>query len=67
MNYSKRHYALVSPKPDTPEREAERRQHIANGKTVWAEIQAKWPRITADNFEEVEAYRLARLRELERS
>lgn len=62
--YSRRHFALVSPKRDTPADIAARRERTALLAQVDAERTAKYPTITEANVVEVLAWQAARLREL---
>ena len=62
--FSRRHYRLVSPPPDTPEALAERLRRNAASEQVGREVQERWPTITAENVGEVLAWQTARLHEL---
>ena len=63
---SRFHREIGRPTKDTPEAIAERIRHRAAADQVRREIAERWPVITAENFQAVDDYRVARLRELNR-
>ncbi len=62
--YSKRHYALVSPKPDTQEQIAERLRHRKACEQAGAETLARYPTLTAENIREAMDFQERRIKEL---
>jgi hypothetical protein len=64
MNYSRRHYRLVSPLPDRPGAAAERVAYRKAAEQALAELRARWPVLTAENFTEADRFREARTQEL---
>jgi hypothetical protein len=62
--YSRKHYAMVSPRENTPEETAERVRHRECAKQALAEMQVHFPVLTADNFDAADKWRERRTQEL---
>ena len=64
MNYSRRHYRLVSPPPDQPGAVEERIQYRKAAAQANEERMQRYPVLTAENFEEAAAFQESRIQEL---